>query len=64
MRTLALKTQEEYIGVMSIIENLLQKSTDLGGFDKLSFDDAEKLSDLSPRAAQFENSIPLMPILK
>lgn len=65
MKTLPLEDQENYINVMEQIEKLLQKSANLGGFDKISLDDAEKLSDLSLLAEeQFENSIPLMPILK
>lgn len=64
MRTLPLNAQTDYIRVMAKIENIFQKSTDLGGFDKFSFDDAETLSDLSFLAAQFEDNIPMMPILK
>ena len=47
---------------MSKIESLLQKATELGGFEKLSKTDRMNLSQLSVLAEQFEDSIPLMPM--
>jgi HTH-type transcriptional regulator/antitoxin HigA len=47
---------------MKQIEALLQKSTQMGGFDKLPKEDADILASLSLLAEQFEDNIPLMPI--
>ena len=47
---------------MEQIENLLQKSANLEGFDKISFEESEELSDLSILAEEFEDRVPLMPI--
>lgn len=57
-----LKTRKDYDEVMKRIETLLQKSTQLGGFDKLPKEDADTLASLSLLAEQYEDSIPLMPI--
>lgn len=57
-----LKTRKEYDEAMQRIEKLLQKATSIGGFDKLSQEDADSLAKLSLLAEQFEDSIPLMPI--
>src|SRR5690606_13665876 len=48
--------------VMARIEKLLQKSTQSGGFDKLSAVDRKALANLSLVAEQYEDSIPLMPM--
>lgn len=55
-------SRKEYDKVMSKIESLLQKSTELGGFENLSTTDKAILSQLSIIAEQFEDAIPLMPI--
>jgi HTH-type transcriptional regulator/antitoxin HigA len=55
-------SRKEYDKVMSKIEALLQKATDLGGFERLTKTDRTNLSQLSVLAEQFEDSIPLMPI--
>ncbi|MBI2259525.1 MAG: helix-turn-helix domain-containing protein [Flavobacteriia bacterium] len=57
-----LKTRKDYEVVMKQIEALLQKSTQIGGFDKLPKEDADTLESLSLLAEQYEDSIPLMPI--
>jgi HTH-type transcriptional regulator/antitoxin HigA len=57
-----LKTRKDYDEVMKHIEKLLQKSTQIGGFDKLPKEDADTLAKLSLLAEQYEDSIPLMPI--
>lgn len=62
MSSTQLKSRKEYDEVMARIEKLLQKSTKLGGFDKLSAVDRNALSDLSLVAEQYEDSIPLMPM--
>ena len=55
-------SRKEYDKVMSKIESLLQKATELGGFENLSKSDRAKLAQLSVSAEQFEDSIPLMPM--
>jgi len=55
-------TRREYDKTMSMIETLLQKATELGGFENLSKSDKSKLSQLSVIAEQFEDDIPLMPM--
>lgn len=55
-------SRNEYDNVMSKIEALLQKATELGGFERLTKTDGTNLSQLSVLAEQFEDSIPLMPI--
>jgi HTH-type transcriptional regulator/antitoxin HigA len=62
MSSTQLKSRKEYDEVMARIEKLLQKSTQLGGFDKLSAVDRNALADLSLVAEQYEDSIPLMPM--
>lgn len=62
MSSTQLKSRKEYDEVMARIEKLLQKSTQLGGFDKLSAVDRNTLADLSSVAEQYEDSIPLMPM--
>lgn len=62
MSSTQLKSRKEYDEVMKRIEKLLQKSTQLGGFDKLSVVDRNVLADLSLLAEHFEDSIPLMPM--
>ena len=62
MKTDKIKTNKEYEEVMKRIENLLQKSTQNGGFEKLPTDDVQKLKTLSFMAEQFEDSLSLMPI--
>jgi HTH-type transcriptional regulator/antitoxin HigA len=57
-----LKTRKNYDDVMKQIEALLQKTTQIGGFDKLPKEDADTLASLSLLAEQYEDSIPLMPI--
>lgn len=64
MSSAQLKSRKEYDKVMERIEKLLQKSTQLGGFDKLSVVDRNVLADLSLLAEQYEDSIPLMPMKK
>lgn len=55
-------SRKEYDEVMSKIESLLQKATELGGFEKLSKTDRANLSQLSILAEQYEDGIPLMPM--
>jgi len=62
MKTDKINTSKEYDDVMKRIEKLLQKSTNDGGFDKLSKEDVEKLQTLSLLAEKYEDSLSLMPI--
>ena len=62
MKTEEIATRKDYDEVMSKIEALLQKATQLGGFENLSKTDKANLSQLSVIAEQFEDSIPLMPM--
>ncbi|MEX2483799.1 MAG: helix-turn-helix domain-containing protein [Brumimicrobium sp.] len=62
MKTEVITTKKEYDKVMSKIEALLEKATELGGFENLSKSDRSKLSQLSVIAEQFEDDIPLMPM--
>ncbi len=55
-------SRKEYDKVMSKIESLLQKATELGGFENLSKTDRADLSQLSVLAEQYEDGIPLMPM--
>jgi HTH-type transcriptional regulator / antitoxin HigA len=55
-------SRKEYDEVMSKIESLLQKATELGGFENLSKTDRANLSQLSILAEQYEDGIPLMPM--
>jgi len=57
-----LKSHAAYALTMEKVESFLQKATELGGFDKLSEEDAANLAALSQLAEQYEDSIPLMPI--
>ena len=57
-----INSREEYDEVMKKIESYLQKSTELGGFEKLSKKDVKNLKDLSLIAERYEDSIPLMPL--
>ncbi|MEX2482936.1 MAG: hypothetical protein WED10_00150 [Brumimicrobium sp.] len=62
MKTEENTTRKEYDKVMSKIEVLLQKATELGGFKNLSKSERSKLSQLSVMAEQFEDGISLMPV--
>lgn len=62
MKSKQLKSREEYNLAMQKIESFLQKATTLGGFDKLSKEEAQQLAILSSLAEEYEDSIPLMPI--
>lgn len=62
MKTEVINTRKEYDNVMNKIEVLLQKASELGGFENLSKADRSKLSQLSVMAEQFEDEIPLMPM--
>ena len=62
METVKIENRKEYEAVMARIEKLIQKSTEAGGFDKLTKKENETLENLSLIAEQFEDSIPLMPI--
>jgi len=55
-------SEEKYEKVMNQIELLLQKSTQLGGFEKLSDSEKELLKSLSLVAEKYEDDVPLMPI--
>lgn len=57
-----IRTKEEYSRVMMKIETYIQKSTKLGGIEKLSKKEAEELANLALIAEEFEDSIPLMPV--
>lgn len=57
-----LNKNKEYQGVMSRIEELLQKATHLGGFEFLTTVEQELLRELSKIAESHEDNIPLMPI--
>ncbi len=52
-----IKTKKEYSITMKRIEKLLQKVTAIGGFDKLSKVEAERLKVLSFRAEQYEDKV-------
>jgi HTH-type transcriptional regulator/antitoxin HigA len=54
--------RNEYNEVMKRIEKILQKSTKMGGFEKLPKSDVATLKTLSVMAESYEDSIPLMPI--
>lgn len=62
MKTVEITTRKEYNKVMNSIEALLQKATQLGGFEHLSKTDKASLARLSTMAEQYEDGIPLMPI--
>ncbi len=62
MKNTQINSRNEYDLIMKRIEELLQKSTQIGGFDKLSKEDSLTLSELSILAEKYEDNIPLMPI--
>jgi HTH-type transcriptional regulator / antitoxin HigA len=62
MNTEPINTRNEYDEVMKQIEIILQKSTQIGGFNKLNQEDTDTLARLSRLAEQYEDSIPLMPM--
>ncbi len=62
MGSTEIKYRKEYDEVMEQIEVLLHKSTQLGGFDKLSSLEKQRLTALSLQAEHYEDSLPLMPI--
>jgi HTH-type transcriptional regulator/antitoxin HigA len=55
-------SEKKYEKVMNQIELLLQKSTQLGGFEKLSDSEKELLKSLSLIAEKYEDDVPLIPI--
>ncbi len=57
-----IEPKEVYAGVMSEIEILLQRATELGSFENLSKSDRAKLARLALSAEKFEDETPLMPI--
>ena len=62
MKTKKIDNRKEYDDVMKRIEKLLQKTTKSGGFEKLPAKEVKSLKELTVRAEQYEDSIPLMPI--
>ncbi len=62
MGSTEIKYRKEYDEVMEQIEVLLHKSTQLGGFDKLSSLEKQRLTALSLQAEHYEDSLSLMPI--
>lgn len=62
MKVEQITSRADYDKVMKQIEELLQKATKLGGFEKLSKDDRTNLAQWSAMAEQFEDDIPLMPM--
>ncbi len=62
MSSTFIKSKKEFQEVMARIEQILQKSTQIGGFDKLSENERATLSELSLAAENYEDSIPLMPM--
>jgi len=62
MKIEKITNRKEYNEVMKRIEKLLQKSTQVGGFEKMQAKEAATLKKLSLQAEQYEDSIPLMPI--
>lgn len=59
-----IRTESQYKAVMKTIETLLEKATHIGGFHKLSKDEAAMLADLSKVAEAYEdNVLKLMPIV-
>jgi len=55
-------SQKEFLKVMNLIESLLKKADEIGGFDNLSANDKKNLASWSLKVEQFEDNIPLMPI--
>lgn len=62
MKTEHIPSRKAYDEAMKNIESIIQKSTQMGGFDKLPKEDIATLKSLSMLAEQYEDSIPLMPI--
>jgi HTH-type transcriptional regulator/antitoxin HigA len=62
MKTNKITDKTEYVEAMKRIETTLKKATQNGGFENLSAKDVKTLKELSLKAEQFEDSIPLMPI--
>lgn len=62
MKTEEITTRKEYDKVMKSIEELLQKATEIGGFEHLSSTEKTSLAQLSVMAEKFEDDIPLMPM--
>ena len=62
MKIEKITNRKEYNEVMKRIEKLFQKSTQVGGFEKMQAKEAATLKKLSLQAEQYEDSIPLMPI--
>ena len=62
MKKVKIEDRKEYNEVMARIEKLLQKSTKMGGFEKLPAKEVETLKTLSILAERYEDSVPLMPI--
>ena len=52
----------EYQQLMARIETFLQKATKAGGFDALTPEESDELTQMSELAEAYEDSIPLMPI--
>lgn len=62
MKKVKIEDRKEYNEVMARIDKLLQKSTKMGGFEKLPAKEVETLKTLSILAERYEDSVPLMPI--
>ena len=62
MKAKQITTRKQFDRVMGEIESILQKATELGGFEHLSKSDKAQLSQLSHSAEQFEDELPLMPM--
>ena len=58
-----IRNEKQYNQVMGLIEEYLQKATNLGGFNALSETETEELKSLSLLAEDYEdNTLKLMPI--
>ncbi len=62
MKADKIKSKAEYESVMSEINLMLKKATELGGFENLTDSEKERLGVLSLLAEQYEDQIPMMPI--
>ena len=49
-----IKTHREYKDAIKFIEHLIQKSMDMGGFERMNFYDKEKLENLSMKVEEYE----------
>jgi pyruvate/2-oxoglutarate dehydrogenase complex dihydrolipoamide dehydrogenase (E3) component len=49
-----IRTQQQYEGIMKMIEKFIQKATELGGFHMLSQEDDDQLHQLSTLANDYE----------